>query len=104
MEQQGQLDRGDGVKLAWATLPGTNPTVVFLPGFNSDMAGIKGLELLEFCRERGQAMLRLDYSGHGASGGAFADGSIGRWAEDARVVIDRLTTGDLLLVGSSMGG
>jgi pimeloyl-ACP methyl ester carboxylesterase len=49
-------------------------------------------------------MLRFDYSGHGASGGQFADGTIGRWAEDALAIIDRASEGPLLLVGSSMGG
>ena len=49
-------------------------------------------------------MLRFDYSGHGASGGRFEDGTIGRWTDDALAVIDRLTEGPLLLVGSSMGG
>jgi pimeloyl-ACP methyl ester carboxylesterase len=104
MERTGRLDRGDGVELAWAALPGSGPTVVFLPGFNSDMAGSKATELAAFCERRGQAMLRLDYSGHGESGGAFVDGTIGRWRDDALAVIDATTEGPLLLVGSSMGG
>ena len=104
METTGRLDRGDGVELAWAKLEGRSPTVVFLPGFNSDMAGIKATEMRDFCAATGQAMLRLDYSGHGESGGAFTDGGIGRWAEDALLLIDRFTEGKLLLVGSSMGG
>ena len=104
-ERSGRLDRGDGVELAWAHLPGRAPTVVFLPGFKSDMAGIKATTLRDFCAATGQAMLRLDYSGHGESGGAFTDGTIGRWAEDAAAVIDHVApTGKLLLVGSSMGG
>ncbi len=79
--------------------------MVFLPGFASDMSGTKASVLNEFCAARGQAMLRLDYSGHGASGGDFLDGSIGVWTEDAALIIDAVT-GDapLLLVGSSMGG
>ena len=104
MEQFGRLDRGDGVELAWARLPGEGPTVVFLPGYNSDMAGSKAAVLRDLCAARGWPMLRLDYSGHGESGGAFTDGTIGRWTADARLVIDRQTTGPLLLVGSSMGG
>jgi pimeloyl-ACP methyl ester carboxylesterase len=104
MERSGRLDRGDGVELAWAHLPGRAPTVVFLPGFGSDMAGEKATTLAAFCAATGQAMLRLDYSGHGASGGAFTEGTIGRWADDAGLLIDRLTQGKLLLVGSSMGG
>jgi pimeloyl-ACP methyl ester carboxylesterase len=100
----GRLDRGDGVELAWAKLPGNGPTVVFLPGFRSHMEGDKALHLLHLCTDAGQAMLRFDYSGHGASGGRFEDGTIGAWTADALTVIDRLTEGPLLLVGSSMGG
>jgi pimeloyl-ACP methyl ester carboxylesterase len=103
-ERTGRLDRGDGVELAWAHLPGSTPTVVFLPGFNSNMAGDKATALRGFCAATGQAMLRLDYSGHGESGGAFTDGTIGRWTADAKAVIEHVTSGPLLLVGSSMGG
>lgn len=104
VEETGMLDRGDGVRLAWARLAGRGPTVVFCPGFNSDMAGAKATALAAFCAARGQAYLRFDYSGHGSSGGVFTDGTIGRWREDALAVIDRLTTEKVLLVGSSMGG
>lgn len=104
MASEGRLGRGDGVELAWAKLDGRAPTVVFLPGFGSDMTGEKAMALADWCGAHGQAMLRLDYSGHGASGGAFTDGSIGRWTADARAVIDALTKGRLLLAGSSMGG
>ena len=104
MAGSGKLDRGDGVELAWATVAGRSPTVVFLPGFGSDMAGEKATTLADWCGAHGRAMLRLDYSGHGASGGAFTDGSIGRWTADARIVIEKMTEGPLLLVGSSMGG
>jgi pimeloyl-ACP methyl ester carboxylesterase len=104
METSGRLDRGDGVELAWTRLDGSSATVVFLPGFRSDMTGDKATALAAFCAGRGQAMLRFDYSGHGASGGRFEDGTIGRWTDDALAAIDRLTTGQVVLVGSSMGG
>jgi pimeloyl-ACP methyl ester carboxylesterase len=104
METTGHLDRGDGVGLAWSKLDGVGPTVVFLPGFRSDMTGDKATALAAFCAARGQAMLRFDYSGHGASDGRFEDGTIGVWAQDALTTIDRLTEGALILVGSSMGG
>lgn len=104
METTGRLDRGDGVELAWKRLDGKSPTLVFLSGFGSDMSGDKAGNLAAFCAERGQAMLRFDYSGHGASGGRFEDGSIGTWAADALCAIDKLTDGKLVLVGSSMGG
>jgi pimeloyl-ACP methyl ester carboxylesterase len=104
MSSQGRLNRGDGVELAWSKLEGRSPTVVFLPGYGSDMNGDKATALAVFCEHRGQAMLRFDYSGHGASGGRFEDGTIGIWSADALTAIDRLTQGPLVLIGSSMGG
>jgi pimeloyl-ACP methyl ester carboxylesterase len=103
-EESGRLDRGDGIELAWRRRAGRGPGIVFLGGFNSDMTGTKAEDLSAFCAERGQAFLRFDYSGHGASGGRFVDGTIGRWAEDAAAVLDALTTGPQILIGSSMGG
>ena len=103
-ETTGRLDRGNGTELAWARLDGRGPTVVFLPGFRSDMTGDKATALAGFCAERGIGMLRFDYSGHGASSGDFLDGTIGAWTADALAAIDALTSGKLILVGSSMGG
>ncbi len=68
------------------------------------MTGDKATAIAAFCAARSQACLRLDYSGHGASGGRFEDGTIGRWTNDALFLIERLTTGPLVLIGSSMGG
>src|ERR1700759_5399067 len=104
MQSSGRLDRGDGVELAWASQQGSSPTVVFLPGFRSDMTGDKSTAIAAFCETRGQACLRFDYSGHGASGAQFEDGTIGRWKDDALAVIDGKSEGPLILVGSSMGG
>lgn len=103
-EETGWFDRGDGVELAWRRRAGRGPGVVFLGGFNSDMTGTKAEDLSALCATEGRAFLRFDYSGHGASGGRFEDGTIGRWAEDAAFVLDRLTEGPQVLVGSSMGG
>jgi pimeloyl-ACP methyl ester carboxylesterase len=77
---------------------------MFLGGFRSDMTGAKALYLEDYCRRRGQAYLRFDYFGHGASSGDPTLGTIGRWAEDAIAVLDSLTEGPQVLVGSSMGG
>jgi pimeloyl-ACP methyl ester carboxylesterase len=98
------LDRGDGVALAYERIAGSGPTVVFLPGFMSDMTGEKALAVQAHCVSQSWPCLRLDYAGHGASGGAFVDGTIGSWTEDALFLIDRLTEGPLVLIGSSMGG
>lgn len=78
--------------------------VVWLGGFHSDMLGEKASVLHAKCREAGRSFVRFDYFGHGESSGEFADGTIGRWRSDALAVVDRLTEGPLVLVGSSMGG
>jgi pimeloyl-ACP methyl ester carboxylesterase len=77
---------------------------VFLGGFRSDMTGTKALFLEDYCRRKDRAFLRFDYFGHGQSSGDFAQGTIGRWREDAMAVIDSATEGPQILVGSSMGG
>lgn len=83
----------------------TLPPVMFLPGFRSDMEGTKALYLEEQCRNRGQAFIRFDYSGHGVSGGRFEEGTISVWKNDALAILDHLTGGrPVVLVGSSMGG
>ena len=102
--ERGRITNGAGTDLAWQRLNGNGPTVVFLPGYRSDMTGDKATALAALCEERGQALLLFDYAGHGASGGGFTDGTIGRWTADALAVIDALTVGPLVLVGSSMGG
>ncbi len=80
------------------------PGVVFLGGFRSDMDGTKALAVEAWARARGRAFLRFDYTGHGGSTGAFLDGSIGDWAQDALDAVSQLTRGKQILVGSSMGG
>ncbi len=80
------------------------PGVIFLGGFASDMTGSKAMALDAWARARGQALVRFDYQGHGASSGDFLDGTIGHWAEDAVAVIDAQSEGPQILVGSSMGG
>lgn len=81
---------------------------VWLGGYRSDMTGTKAIELAALAARLGTACVRFDYSGHGASGGAFVDGTISRWLEEALAVIDHaaktLGTRRMVLVGSSMGG
>ncbi len=95
--------RDDGARIAYRRVGGQLPTVVFLGGFSSDMTGTKATYLDAWCRARGQAYLRFDYQGHGASSGRFVDGTIGTWRDDALAVIEGCTEGPLILVGSSMG-
>lgn len=80
------------------------PEVLFLGGFKSDMTGTKATFLESLCAERDQTYTRFDYSGHGASSGTFTDGTIGLWLSDTLAIIDKITRGPLILVGSSMGG
>lgn len=98
------LTRADGATIAYHKTPGKSPGVIFLSGFMSDMTGGKALFVEERCRARGQACLRFDYFGCGESSGRFTDGTIGRWAEDTVAVLDELTEGPQVLIGSSMGG
>ena len=98
------LDTPAGRRIAYRRSPGAGPAVVFLGGFVSDMEGTKAVHLEGWAAARGQAFLRFDYSGHGASSGAFDEGSIGDWAADAMAVLDALVEGPAVLVGSSMGG
>ncbi|TVV69688.1 alpha/beta fold hydrolase [Sphingomonas solaris] len=100
----GRLARPDGVRLAVDHRQGEAPTIVFLPGYMSDMTGSKALALDAWAATHGRAMLRLDYAGCGDSEGAFEDGTLTRWRDDVLHAIDTLASGPLLLVGSSMGG
>lgn len=83
---------------------GAGPTVVWLGGFRSDMTGSKAEAVAASGRAHGRKVVRFDYSGHGASGGDFEDGRIGRWLDEARAVVAAEAGEDFLLVGSSMGG
>ena len=98
------LRRADGGTIAYRATDGKSPGVVFFGGFMSDMTGTKASALEAHCRRVGRGFVRFDYSGHGASDGAFRDGTIGGWRDDALAVIDAARAGPLILVGSSMGG
>ena len=103
-EEPATLRRGKSVAIAYHHLPGTGPGVFFCPGFKSDMAGTKATALDGVCRSRGQQYTRFDYQGHGQSSGEFVDGTIGGWLADTLFVLDAVTEGPQILVGSSMGG
>ncbi len=94
----------DGREIAYRLRAGARPTLVFLPGYASDMEGTKALAIDDFAAQQGLGMLRLDYSGTGASAGRFEDGTLDRWLAEALAAIDRLTTGPFIVIGSSMGG
>ncbi len=98
------LERDGRETIAYRAMAGSTPGVMFCGGFMSDMTGTKATALEAHCRRTRRAYVRFDYSGHGASGGAFRDGTIGAWRDDALAVLDRVTSGPQILVGSSMGG
>jgi pimeloyl-ACP methyl ester carboxylesterase len=91
-------------KIAVRARAGNAPGLFWLGGFNSDMKGTKALALDAWAAEHGRACVRFDYSGHGESGGKFADGTIGRWLEESLAVFERFCAGPQVVVGSSMGG
>jgi pimeloyl-ACP methyl ester carboxylesterase len=91
-------------RIAVRRASGANPGLVWLGGFKSDMRGTKAEALARYAEGRGQACLRFDYSGHGESGGDFAEGTIGRWLAESIAVFDAFCRGPQIVVGSSMGG
>jgi alpha-beta hydrolase superfamily lysophospholipase len=95
---------GEAREIAVLARKGAAPGVFWLGGFRSDMGGAKATAVDRFAAGRGLAATRFDYSGHGRSGGAFADGTVSRWLEEALTVFDGLTAGRQVVVGSSMGG
>jgi pimeloyl-ACP methyl ester carboxylesterase len=94
----------DKRRIAVRKRPGASPGLVWLGGFKSDMGGTKGVALDHWAETRGRACLRFDYSGHGESGGRFADGTISRWLAESFAVFTACCEGPQVLVGSSMGG
>lgn len=104
MSEPSFLPIAPGRRLAYHHTSGTAPTVLLCGGYTSDMTGTKAVALERWCSAEGRGYIRFDYSGHGRSDGRFEDGSIGDWAEDALAIIDQVTTGPLIVVGSSMGG
>ncbi len=103
-EKNGRLPTAEGHEIAWKRIEGNGPTVVWLGGFHSDMAGTKAEFLAQWAREHGQSYIRFDYFGHGESSGDFANGTISRWRQDCLDILDQLIDGPVVLVGSSMGG
>ena len=101
------IEVGEGAgrrRIAVRARAGGGPGLLWLGGFNSDMRGTKALALDAWAAEHGRACIRFDYSGHGESGGGFADGTIGRWLEEAIAVFEQFCRGPQVVIGSSMGG
>jgi pimeloyl-ACP methyl ester carboxylesterase len=100
-----EVGKGDTARrIAVRARSGAAPGLFWLGGFNSDMKGTKAQALDEWAAAQGRACVRFDYSGHGESGGNFADGTIGRWLEDSLAVFEQFCAGPQVVIGSSMGG
>jgi pimeloyl-ACP methyl ester carboxylesterase len=96
---------GEAVRpIAVRQRPGGAPGLFWLGGFKSDMQGTKAQALDAFAQQHGRALTRFDYSGHGESGGSFAQGTIGRWLEESLAVLEACCEGPQVVIGSSMGG
>jgi pimeloyl-ACP methyl ester carboxylesterase len=93
-----------GRSVACRRRDGNAPTLLFLPGYASDMEGAKALAIDAFAATRGLGCLRLDYSGTGSSGGDFALGTLAHWIDETLALADRHSEGPLIVIGSSMGG
>jgi pimeloyl-ACP methyl ester carboxylesterase len=101
------LHIGEGAErrdIAVRAQAGAPPGLFWLSGYKSDMKGTKAAALAQWAERAGRACVRFDYSGHGESGGAFTDGTIGRWLADSLAVFDACCRGPQIVVGSSMGG
>lgn len=98
-----ELTTPSGRRLAFHRRDGRGPTIIFLPGYMSDMEGSKALALESWCESQGRAFVRFDYGGCGISPGDFEDQSLADWRDDALAMIDSVE-GPVVLVGSSMGG
>ncbi|HWI86079.1 MAG TPA: alpha/beta hydrolase [Sphingomonas sp.] len=98
------LDRPDLPRIAYELRAGAGPTIVFLPGYGSDMSGSKAVALDAWAEAEGRALLRFDYRGCGQSAGVFGEATLDDWRDDALDALDTLTQGPIILIGSSMGG
>jgi pimeloyl-ACP methyl ester carboxylesterase len=104
MEEPAIFVMPDGRQIAHRFAAGCQPALVFLPGYMSDMTGSKASAMFDWAQASGRACLLLDYSGCGASSGAFAQGTLDRWCDEVLALIEAYCVGPVVLVGSSMGG
>lgn len=104
MTEIAYADTPSGLHIAYRHRRGRRPTIIFLPGYMSDMDGGKATALLGWAGDQGRGCVLLDYSGCGRSEGDFADGTLSRWRDEVLALIDAQVEGSVVLVGSSMGG
>ena len=93
-----------GHYITYSIQSGKSPYVVFLHGLLSDMHGTKAVAIEKFLKTLGNGYIRFNCRGHGESEGNFPDFGIDDWADDASLIISKLSKEPVILVGSSMGG
>ena len=91
-------------KIAYKYTKGSNPGLIFVHGLNSDMQGLKALSIEKYAKKNKLSYLRFDCRGHGKSYGKFENFTISDWKKDLLDVLDNLTKGPQIIIGSSMGG
>ena len=91
-------------KINYKFTKGKSPGIIFIHGLNSDMYGLKALSIEKYAKKKGLSFIRFDCRGHGKSFGNFEDFTLTDWKEDLIYIIDKLTEGPQILIGSSMGG
>lgn len=104
MQQTQYYERADRPGLAYLHRQGIGPTLVFLPGYMSDMTGTKANAVMAYAEAEGRACLLLDYAGCGASDGVFGEQKINHWRDDVMDLVNGLVLGPVVLIGSSFGG
>jgi len=108
MTDTAYFTKADGLRLAFQHVPAATrnagPGLFFLPGHNSDMFGSKAEVLMHWAISQGIGFTRMDYFGHGLSDGNALEGTVSRWTDDALTILDSVTSGPQILVGSSLGG
>jgi len=91
-------------KIAYKRIKGKSPGMVFIHGLNSNMEGKKAIFIEKYAKKNKLSFIRFDCRGHGKSSGNFEDFTISEWKKDLFDIIDNLTKGPQILIGSSMGG
>jgi pimeloyl-ACP methyl ester carboxylesterase len=104
MSEIRHLEIGEDLRLAYRHRPGKGPTIIFLPGYMSDMEGSKALALDAWAERSGRAFVRFDYAGCGVSDGDFETQTLLNWRNDVLAIMEDVADGPVVLVGSSMGG
>ena len=81
-----------------------NFTILYTHGFCSDPWGRKPEEIKNWCIENGIGFYRYELAGHGSDISRFEETDINIWKAQILEIIDKYIEGDIVVVGSSLGG